>query len=112
MRGPLLPPLSSSKQTQEKATQPLNPPRYDRPSPDPSRSLGSGLHVGNDTPDLWRPSEPESSRTCRRQCLHRLGGPGPEKLSVAFLTNQMTDMNTAWERFRVIGNKVYECLEN
>ena len=32
------------------------------------------------------------------------------KLSVAFLTNKMTDMDTAWERYRMIANKVYECL--
>ena len=99
-----------SKQTQEKATRPLNPPgTIDRRLQLPIR-WGLGFMLGS-TPRIY-------GDHLNPRVVGHAGGSASiawadpdQKLSVAFLTNQMTDMNTAWERFRIIGNKVYECLE-
>ena len=99
-----------TKETQGKATQPLNPPdRIDRRLQLPIR-WGLGFMLGT-TPRIY------GDRLNPRVVGHAGGSASiawadpDEKLAVAFLSNQMTDMNTAWERFRVIGNKVYDCLE-
>ena len=99
-----------SKQTQEKATRPLNPPgTIDRRLQLPIR-WGLGFMLGS-TPRIY------GDRLNPRVVGHAGGSASiawadpDQKLSVAFLTNQMTDMNTAWERYRMIGNKVYECLK-
>ena len=99
-----------SKQTQEELTRPLNPPgTIDRRLQLPIR-WGLGFMLGS-TPRIF-------GDHLNPRVVGHAGGSASiawadpdQKLSVAFLTNQMTDMNTAWERFRVIGNKVYECLE-
>ena len=99
-----------SKQTQEKATQPLNQSgTIDRRLQLPIR-WGLGFMLGS-TPRIY------GDRLNPRVVGHAGGSASiawadpDQKLSVAFLTNQMTDMNTAWERYRMIGNKVYDCLK-
>jgi CubicO group peptidase (beta-lactamase class C family) len=98
-----------TKQTQEKATQPQNPPEVnDRRLTLPIR-WGLGFILGT-TPRVY------GDRLNPRVVGHAGGSAclawsDPDlKLSVAFLTNKMTDMNTTFERFRLIGNKVYGCL--
>lgn len=98
-----------SPQTQEKVSRPRNKPdTIDRRLMLPI-SWGLGFMLGT-TPRLY------GDRLNPRVIGHAGGSAciawvDPDlKLSVAFLTNKMTDMDTAWERYRMIGNKVYECL--
>jgi CubicO group peptidase (beta-lactamase class C family) len=98
-----------SEQTQEKATRPQNEPgTIDRRLQLPIR-WGLGFMLGS-TPRLY------GDRLNPRVVGHAGGSASiawadpDQRLSVAFLTNRMTDMNTAFERYRMIGNKVYECL--
>jgi CubicO group peptidase (beta-lactamase class C family) len=98
-----------TKQTQEKASRPLNPPdTVDRRLTLPIR-WGLGFMLGT-TPRIY------GDRLNPRVVGHAGGSAcvawadPDKKLSVAFLTNRMTGMNTTFERFRMIGNKVYECL--
>jgi CubicO group peptidase (beta-lactamase class C family) len=99
-----------SKQTQEKAVQPQNPPEVnDRRLTLPIR-WGLGFIVGT-TPRIY------GDRLNPRVVGHAGGSAcvawaDPDlRLSVAFLTNRMTGMNTAFDRFKEIGNKVYECVK-
>jgi CubicO group peptidase (beta-lactamase class C family) len=98
-----------SRQTQDKASKPLNSPgTIDRRLQLPIR-WGLGFMLGT-TPRIY------GDRLSPRVVGHAGGSAciawadPDERLSVAFLSNQMMDMNTAWERYRMIGNKVYECL--
>jgi CubicO group peptidase (beta-lactamase class C family) len=99
-----------TKQTQEKATQPQNPPEVnDRRLTLPIR-WGLGFMVGT-TPRIY------GDRLNPRVVGHAGGSAciawaDPDlKLSVAFLTNKMVGMNIAFDRYKEIGNKVYECLK-
>ncbi len=100
-----------SKETQEKATRPLNPPdTIDLRLQLPIR-WGLGFMLGT-TPRIYGDHlNPKTVGHAGGSACIAWADPDL-KLSVAFLSNQMTDMNTAWERFRVIGNKVYNCLEH
>jgi CubicO group peptidase (beta-lactamase class C family) len=99
-----------AKQTQEKATRPLNPPEVnDRRLTLPVR-WGLGLMLGT-TPRIY-------GDHLNPRVVGHAGGSSciawadPDlRLSVAFLTNKMTGMNIAFDRFREIANKVYECLK-
>jgi CubicO group peptidase (beta-lactamase class C family) len=98
-----------TKQTQEKATRPLNPPdAVDRRLTLPIR-WGLGFMLGT-TPRLY------GDRLNPRVVGHAGGSAciawaDPDlKLSVAFLTNKMVGMNIAFDRYKDIANKVYECL--
>jgi CubicO group peptidase (beta-lactamase class C family) len=100
-----------TKQTQEKATRPLNPPdTVDRRLTLPIR-WGLGFMLGT-TPRIY------GDRLNPRVVGHAGGSAciawaDPDlKLSVAFLTNKMAGMNTAFDRYREIGNKVYACFSN
>jgi CubicO group peptidase (beta-lactamase class C family) len=99
-----------TKQTQEKATRPLNPPdAVDRRLTLPIR-WGLGFMLGT-TPRIY------GDRLNPRVVGHAGGSAciawaDPDlRLSVAFLTNKMVGMNIAFDRYKEIGNKVYECLK-
>jgi CubicO group peptidase (beta-lactamase class C family) len=99
-----------TKQTQEKATRPQNPPEVnDRRLTLPVR-WGLGFMLGT-TPRIY------GDRLNPRVVGHAGGSAciawaDPDlRLSVAFLNNKMVGMNIAFDRFREIGNKVYECLK-
>ena len=99
-----------TKQTQEKATRPQNPPEVnDRRLTLPIR-WGLGFMLGT-TPRIY------GDRLNPRVVGHAGGSAciawaDPDlRLTVAFLTNKMTGMNIAFDRYREIGNKVYECLK-
>ena len=98
-----------TKQTQEKATRPLNPPEVnDRRLTLPVR-WGLGFMLGT-TPRIY------GDRLNPRVVGHAGGSAciawaDPDlRLSVAFLSNRMTGLSIAFDRYREIGNKVYECL--
>jgi CubicO group peptidase (beta-lactamase class C family) len=95
--------------TQQKASRPLNKPgTIDRRLGLPI-SWGLGFMLGT-TPRIY------GDRLNPRVIGHAGGSAciawaDPDaKLAVAFLTNKMIDMDTAWERYRRIGNKIYDCL--
>ena len=98
-----------SKKTQEKVSRPQNKPgTIDRRLRLPI-SWGLGFMLGT-TPRIY-------GDRLNPRVLGHAGGSAciawadPDaKLSVAFLTNKMIDMDTAWERYRLISNKIYECL--
>ena len=98
-----------SRQTQELVTTPQNKPgTIDRRLLMPVR-WGLGFMLGT-TPRIY------GDRLNPRVVGHAGGSAciawaDPDlNLSVAFLTNKMTDMNTAWELYRMIANKVHECF--
>lgn len=99
-----------TKETQAKATRPQNPPEVnDRRLTLPIR-WGLGFMLGT-TPRIY------GDRLNPRVVGHAGGSAciawaDPDlRLSAAFLTNKMTGMNIAFDRYREIANKVYECIK-
>lgn len=99
-----------NQQTQEKATRPQNPPEInDRRLTLPIR-WGLGFMLGT-TPRIY------GDRLNPRVVGHAGGSAciawadPDQRLSVAFLSNKMAGMNVAFDRYREIGNKVYECVK-
>ena len=98
------------KETLEKASQPQNEPdAIDRRLQSRVR-WGLGFMLGSTPGMVGDISNP--------RVVGHAGGSAtiawadPEKrLSVAFLNNKMIRMNTAWERYRKIGNHIYSCLK-
>ena len=99
-----------TRETQNKVSQPQNTPdTTDQRLTLPIR-WGIGFMVGT-TPRIF------GDRQNPRVVGHAGGSASitwadpDKKLSVAFLTNKMSGMNIAFERYRLIANKVYECLD-
>jgi CubicO group peptidase (beta-lactamase class C family) len=99
-----------SKQTLGKATRPQNPPEVnDRRLTLPIR-WGLGFMLGT-TPRIY------GDRLNPRVVGHAGGSAciawaDPDlNLSVAFLTNRMAGMNIAFDRYREIANRVYNCIK-
>lgn len=96
--------------TQEKATHPQNPPEVnDRRLTLPVR-WGLGFMVGT-TPRIYgdRPNPRVVGHAGGSACI---AWADPDlKLTVAFLSNRMTGLNIAFDRFGEIANRVHACLK-